>query len=145
MPNEQENNQELVENSAEVEPEIVARKEEGSPDPTNSTATSHQQVRISGPLPSSAEMARYAQIDPDFAHRIIVMAETEAKHRHKMDENLIEKESGDIKRGQNYALIIDEVHSRVTLPSGKVIRGEAGKTYKKKLLAKQAYQKRNGK
>lgn len=101
MQDENENNQGLAKTDSSLDPEVVDIEEE-----PNKIRAVHQQVRISGPLPSASEMALYAQIDPNFAHRIIAMAETEASHRHEMDKTLVEKESGDIKRGQNYALII---------------------------------------
>lgn len=39
--------------------------------------------------------------------------------------------------------VIDEIHSRVTGSDGKVYRGEAGQSLKKKMLEKQAYYERN--
>ena len=58
-----------------------------------------------------------------------------------MDETTFKKE-GYQKFGLSKAYV-EEVHSRITAPNGKVYRGEAGRTLKKKMLEKQAYYERN--
>ncbi len=49
----------------------------------------------SGPLPPPRMLAQYQEIIPDAANRIIIMAETQQKHRHEMESALL---FGDITR-----------------------------------------------
>ena len=58
--------------------------------PTNISLQQHQ--AYSGPIPDPDSLAKYNQIQPGFAERIIKMAEEEALHR-RADENRIIKNS----------------------------------------------------
>lgn len=46
-----------------------------------------QQVTQSGPVPPAEEMARYEQVIPGSAERIIAMAELEQVHRHREEQD----------------------------------------------------------
>ena len=54
-------------------------------------ALQHSQL-YSGPIPDPESLARYEQIQPGFAERIIRMAEQEALHR-RANENIVIKNS----------------------------------------------------
>lgn len=59
----------------------------------------HQEF-YSGPIPSASELARYEEVQPGSADRIIKMAENQAKHRQNIESKAL---SADIKsqhRGQ---------------------------------------------
>lgn len=59
-------------------------------------------LMYSGPLPPSTEFASYEDILPGAAERILTLAESETKHRHKTEDKLVSI-SG---RGQIFALIV---------------------------------------
>ena len=42
-----------------------------------------------GPLPSAGELAKYQAISPDFAQRLMEMAEAEANHRRTIEERIV--------------------------------------------------------
>lgn len=79
-----------------------------------------------GPIPPPNLLNDYRLIDPTFPDRIIKMAESEQAHRHKMDDQVIEKEYHERRRGQNYALcisIIFAVCSTAAIISGHPVAG----------------------
>jgi uncharacterized membrane protein len=55
-----------------------------------------------GPLPPSGGFAKYEQVVPGAAERILTLAEKETHHRHRAEDSLL-KLSG---RGQIFALIV---------------------------------------
>jgi len=57
-----------------------------------------QQVHYSGPLPPSTELDQYNQILPGAAERILAMAESEAKHRHALENQQLLNENDVIKK-----------------------------------------------
>ena len=70
------------------------------------------QKTYSGPYPEPEQLAKYEQIQPGFAERLIVMAEIEQKERHDLqakiysiNERMFNEEIKLQKRGQNYALV----------------------------------------
>jgi uncharacterized membrane protein len=56
-----------------------------------------------GPLPSPEDMREYEQVLPGLAERIVARAENEQKHRHAMNERILEAEKGLKNRGQFFA------------------------------------------
>ena len=52
----------------------------------NEIIASSQTVMVSGPLPSAEEFSKYEQSIPGTAERILVMAESEVKHRHEVEK-----------------------------------------------------------
>lgn len=70
------------------------------------------QKSYSGPYPEPSELAKYEEIQPGFADRLIAMAEKEQLERHRMQEQVIsvnskmhEREVSLQKRGQFFALL----------------------------------------
>ncbi|MBI3992282.1 MAG: DUF2335 domain-containing protein [Candidatus Lambdaproteobacteria bacterium] len=69
-----------------------------------------------GPLPPASEFAKYDQVLPGAAHRILVVMESEQKHRHDLQQTQEDHAQGEITkiidkdiqlagRGQHYAMI----------------------------------------
>ncbi|MHB8836708.1 MAG: DUF2335 domain-containing protein [Candidatus Methylomirabilia bacterium] len=56
---------------------------------TQTIASQHLELR-SGPLPPPEDLARYNQVVPGFAERIVVMAESEISHRHSQESRSID-------------------------------------------------------
>ena len=56
-----------------------------------------------GPLPPAEELAKYNQIIPNGADRIMVMAEKEQSHRQNMESIVVNSVSSQNKRGQWFA------------------------------------------
>lgn len=59
-----------------------------------------------GPLPDPEDLARYGQIIPDGADRIMRMAEDQSKHRIAIEATVINSQQTQSQRGQTYGLII---------------------------------------
>jgi uncharacterized membrane protein len=55
----------------------------------NSNITLQQTHAYSGPIPDPESLAKYEQIQPGFAERIMVMAEEEAKHRRNNENRIV--------------------------------------------------------
>lgn len=60
--------------------------------------------QYSGPVPDAESMAEYKKIDPEFPNRLLTMAEIQAKHRQKVEGNLIDSDYRLKRKGQDYAL-----------------------------------------
>lgn len=60
----------------------------------------------SGPLPHPDIIAGYEQILPGAADRIVAMAEREQDHRHGMEDQFLDVQSGLAKVGQRCAVVI---------------------------------------
>lgn len=79
----------------------------------NGTITHTQlQVEHHGPIPDPNTLQKYNQIQPDFAERIMCMAENEQRRRHLNDETVLKNQHDQHKRdtdtmriGQTFALI----------------------------------------
>ena len=65
-------------------------KNTNKPQPSKkvSTAIIREQHTFSGPLPPPEDLARYDQVVPGAAERIIKMAENEMMHRHKNEDKM---------------------------------------------------------
>jgi uncharacterized membrane protein len=59
-----------------------------------------------GPLPDPEDLARYNEIIPNGADRIMKMAEEQSKHRISIETTVIDSQQIQSKRGQIYGLII---------------------------------------
>lgn len=68
----------------------------------NVPLVNHQSVHYSGPIPPSSELARYNEIDPTFANRIMAMAEKNAENVRQV--NLIHTEIQKESIKQDYKL-----------------------------------------
>lgn len=64
-----------------------------------------QEVRHSGPLPRPDDLARYEQILPGLAERIVRLPEREQEHRHRVVERAVERDYEIRRCGQRYALV----------------------------------------
>jgi len=73
---------------------------EGKKDQVQITET--QTVLYSGPLPVSQEYAKYEQVLPGTADRLLSITEKEVEHRHKNEDKKVELNS----RGQIFAFIV---------------------------------------
>ena len=60
---------------------------------------------ISGPMPSSAELAGYEKILPGSAERILAIWEKEVAHRHENEDTVIREAFRLSSKGQNCGLI----------------------------------------
>jgi len=65
-----------------------------------------RQEMFSGPMPHPDILARYDEIVPGAAERILVMAENQAKHRQEIEKLVVQSKVNDSKRGLNYGFII---------------------------------------
>jgi uncharacterized membrane protein len=59
-----------------------------------------------GPLPDPEDLARYGQIIPDGADRIMRMAEDQSKHRIAIESTVIASQQTQSRRGQVFGLVI---------------------------------------
>lgn len=81
--------------------------QEARPDPSRAVRASvEHRYEFAGPLPPAAELARYEQIQPGFADRIIIMAEAEQRHRHDIDSAVVRRTFDEARRGQIFGLAI---------------------------------------
>ncbi|TNJ36830.1 DUF2335 domain-containing protein [Prosthecochloris vibrioformis] len=64
---------------------------------------------FSGPLPPPSILSQYDEIVPNGAERIMQMAEQQLQHRIEMEKRLVEEDTRQGARGQNYALIVSLV------------------------------------
>jgi uncharacterized membrane protein len=65
-----------------------------------------QSESFSGPLPPPDALARYDQIVPGAAERIIAMAEKQAEHRQKLESTVVKGNTSSQTRGTWFAFII---------------------------------------
>jgi uncharacterized membrane protein len=63
----------------------ISRNNENDSAQQTLSAQIHTQSIYQGPIPSGDEMLKYAQIDPEFASRVIAMAEKESEHRRQIE------------------------------------------------------------
>jgi uncharacterized membrane protein len=64
------------------------------------------QTKFSGPLPHPEILARYEQIQPGAADRIIAMAEAQSRHRQDLETKAIDSDIKNSRTGLHYGLII---------------------------------------
>lgn len=68
--------------------------------------TSVKKTTFSGPLPAPSDLAAYKEIMQDAPERIMVMAEKEQKHRHTIEQKIVNNGSRESLIGQFLAFII---------------------------------------
>lgn len=101
---------------------MTKRRQNNQPPPPVSTAIAtltHQSVSFSGPLPHPALLAKYNEVIPNGAERIMAMAERQSAHREYLEAQVV---AGNVKsqsRGSLYAFII----CMVTVIGGFVLIG----------------------
>lgn len=81
------------------------RQSKGELEPPQQQSVTIMQA-ISGPIPSPAVLAGYAQISPDLVNRIFTMAEKEQDARHAKDNRALEIANTRARRGQFCGLIV---------------------------------------
>lgn len=60
----------------------------------------------SGPLPHPDLLNGYEKTLPGAADRILIMTEKEQAHRHEVDQQLLEYDRSDLRRGQNFGFVL---------------------------------------
>ena len=108
---------------------MTKRKRNNPPPPTpqaTAIATLTQSVSFSGPLPPPGLLARYNDVIPNGAERIMAMAERQSAHRESLEAKVVEGNVASQARGSNYAFIIcltTSVGGFVMIGMGKSIYG----------------------
>jgi uncharacterized membrane protein len=71
------------------------------PEKSKATASvmSASMEQFSGPMPHPGHLAKYEEICPGAAHRILLMAEQEAEHRRVCEIKIVDAQVEDVKRG----------------------------------------------
>lgn len=69
----------------------------------NILARQVQSVNYSGPIPHPSLLKEFNEVIPDGANRIMVMAETQAEHRQKLESKMIEANNRDSLLGVIFA------------------------------------------
>jgi len=64
------------------------------------------QFQYQGPLPPASELAKYEEIIPGGADRLIASVEQQSAHRQEIEKKVIESDIENSRRGLNYGLII---------------------------------------
>ena len=80
-----------------------------SPDNLSPSDKEKRQIEIrsfEGPLPHPQILSEYNEISPDFAGRIVTMAESEARHRHNLEEKALKAQVWEIRLGQILGFLI---------------------------------------
>lgn len=65
-----------------------------------------KQSHHSGPIPSPDSMAKYNEVIPDGANRIMVQSEEQGRHRREMERTVIRSQSIQTYLGQIFAFIV---------------------------------------
>jgi len=81
---------------------------------------------FAGPLPPPEALARYNEILPGLAERIVAMAERQSQHRQGLEKTVIESRTRNESRGQTFAFILAlviAVGSITLIATGKPIAG----------------------
>lgn len=68
--------------------------------------TETQSLLYAGPIPMASELAKYEQVCPGSANRIIVMAEKQETHRHGLENAVITSNVKNESLGMHYAFIL---------------------------------------
>jgi uncharacterized membrane protein len=74
--------------------------------PSGSFATVTQSVSFSGPLPHPSLLAKYNEVVPNGAERIIAMAESQSLHRQAIEARVVNSNTKSQERGGLYAFIL---------------------------------------
>lgn len=83
---------------------VVQTSTTNNPQKQHTSQLITEQHAFSGPLPHPEILAKYNEITPGFAERIISMAEKEQNHQHECDKILISEDTKLPKRGQWFGL-----------------------------------------
>ncbi|MGA2217944.1 MAG: DUF2335 domain-containing protein [Terracidiphilus sp.] len=98
-----------------------------TPPPTSTAITTlTQSVSFSGPLPHPNLLAKYNEVIPDGANRIMAMAERQSAHRESLEAKVVAGNVASQARGSHYAFIIclvTIVGGFVLIETGKSIYG----------------------
>jgi len=98
-----------------------------TPPPTSTAITTlTQSVSFSGPLPHPNLLAKYNEVIPDGANRIMAMAERQSAHRVSLEAKVVAGNVASQARGSHYAFIIclvTIVGGFVLIETGKSIYG----------------------
>jgi uncharacterized membrane protein len=82
-------------------------KQQSLPVPNTAIATVTQQsVTFSGPLPHPALLAKYNEVIPDGAERIMKMAERQSAHRESLEAQVVAGNIASQARGSIFAFIL---------------------------------------
>jgi uncharacterized membrane protein len=79
--------------------------QQNPPRPTSIELT-HQSVSFSGPLPHPALLAKYNEVIPNGAERIMAMAERQSIHRESLEAQVVTGNVASQARGSIFAFII---------------------------------------
>jgi uncharacterized membrane protein len=71
-----------------------------------------------GPLPQPEALAKYENVLPGLAERIVRMAENQSSHRIKLEDVTVNSQLGESKRGQLFGLIVGIFALMVALALG---------------------------
>jgi uncharacterized membrane protein len=83
------------------------RRKNPTPSPSGAAiATVTQAVSFSGPLPPPGLLAKYNEVIPNGAERIMAMAERQSAHRESLEAKVVEGNMASQARGSHYAFII---------------------------------------
>jgi len=98
---------------------VSNKSREGAPPPNTAVTAVTQSVSFSGPLPPPGLLAKYNEVIPDGAERIMAMAERQSAHREALEAKVIAGNIDSQARGSHYAFII----CLVTIVGGFVLIG----------------------
>lgn len=73
---------------------------EGSNKGKGNTVAQIQHSSFSGPMPHPTVLEGYERLVPGAAERILVMAESDAKHQRELEISALRAAEGEVKRGQ---------------------------------------------
>jgi uncharacterized membrane protein len=90
-----------------------------SSDASSIATITHQSASFSGPLPHPAILARYNEVIPNGAERIMAMAERQSIHRESLEAQVVAGNVTSQARGSLYAFIL----CLVTIVGGFVLVG----------------------
>jgi uncharacterized membrane protein len=76
------------------------------PPPSSATQFTLTASQFQGPIPPPEALARYNEILPDAAERILAMAERQETHRHDLETKVIDSGIRATKRGQVIAFLV---------------------------------------
>lgn len=84
------------------------QREQAAPPPPNSALATltHQSLSFSGPLPPPGLLAKYNEVIPNGAERIVAMAERQSTHRESLEAQVVAGNVASQKRGSIFAFII---------------------------------------
>lgn len=84
------------------------REQAAPPPPTNSALATltHQSLSFSGPLPPPGLLAKYNEVIPNGAERIVAMAERQSAHRESLEAQVVTGNVASQARGSIFAFII---------------------------------------